>query len=156
MHQTRWASVDELNIIIDYWIYMANEMSEIDNIPKPDRQKIENTRNLFIRETKKGNLNFRVAVDQKDQIIACTGGLIRQEYAFPLAEEQTTFGWIIAVYTLKPYRNNGLAHRLVEEVCTWLKENGAHRARLWSSSKGIQIYESLGFHSMIDLAKTLH
>jgi GNAT superfamily N-acetyltransferase len=49
---------------------------------------------------------------------------------FPLSEEQTPFGWIIAVYTLPQHRGNGLAYQLVDEVCSWLKDNGAKRAKI--------------------------
>jgi predicted GNAT family acetyltransferase len=77
------------------------------------------------------------------------------EYSFLLSDEQTPFGWIVAVYTLEQHRNKGLAYQLVEEVCSWLKEKGAARARLWSSSSGRNVYERLGFKSMIDMEKSL-
>ncbi|MBA4537425.1 GNAT family N-acetyltransferase [Bacillus aquiflavi] len=44
------------------------------------------------------------------------------------------FGWFITVYTLPQHRNNGIAHQLVDDVCSWLKDKGAKWARLWSSS----------------------
>ncbi|WP_245676747.1 GNAT family N-acetyltransferase [Bacillus solimangrovi] len=85
---------------------------------------------LFLKEFGAGNLKFR------------------------LAEEQSQFGWIISVYTLEPHRKNGLAYKLVDEVCCLLQEKGAKRARLWSSSSGRKVYENLGFDSMIDMSKS--
>ncbi|KAF0824769.1 GCN5 family acetyltransferase [Cytobacillus firmus] len=155
MYVTRWATLKELAIVTGFWENMANEMGEIDNIPKPDLQRVAKVKSLFIHETKTGNLKFRVAVDKHDSIVACAGGLLRMEYSFPLAEKESLFGWIIAVYTLEQHRNNGLAHKLVNEVCFWLKEKGAERARLWSSSSGRGVYENLGFKTMIDMSKPL-
>ena len=155
MYKTRWASFSELDIIADYWFMMATEMGEIDGIPKPDYHRAKKVKMLFVNENEAGNLMFRIAIDEKNNIVACAGGLLRLEYSFPLAEEQSPFGWIIAVYTLEKHRNNGLAHKLVDEVCAWLKEKGASRARLWSSSSARKIYENLGFEPMLDMSKDL-
>lgn len=155
MYETRWATYNELSIVAECWYKMACEMGEIDRIPKPSHQRLEEVKNLFRKEFELGNLMFQVALDSDEKIVACAGGLIRREYAFPLAEEQSLFGWIIAVYTVKNHRNNGLASQLVEEICLWLKQKGAKRARLWSSSSGRSVYEQLGFHNMLDLAKPL-
>lgn len=156
MYKTRWATYEELSIMTDFWYKMACEMGEIDGIPKPNLQRIEEVRNLFLKEFELGNLMFRVAVDSdEEKIVACAGGLIRTEYAFPLAGEQSLFGWVIAVYTMKKHRKNGLASQLVDEICLWLKQKGAKRARLWSSSTGRTVYEQLGFDNMMDLSKNL-
>ncbi|MEH7180506.1 GNAT family N-acetyltransferase [Neobacillus vireti] len=155
MYETRRASFGEFDIIADYWFMMATEMGEIDGIPKPDYQRVEEVKKLFVKENEAGNLMFRIAVDKNENIVACAGGLMRMEYSYPLAEEQSPFGWIITVYTLENHRNIGLAHKLVDEVCVWLKEKGANRARLWSSSNGKRIYENLGFKPMFDMSKTL-
>ncbi|MFD2507741.1 GNAT family N-acetyltransferase [Halalkalibacter alkalisediminis] len=111
-------------------------MGEVDNIPKPDLHKLERVKQLFLDESEMNQLLFKVAIDKDGAIVACAGGLLKMEYAFPLAEEQSLFGWIINVYTVEQHRNNGLASKLVEEVCDWLKEKGANRARLWASSSG--------------------
>jgi GNAT superfamily N-acetyltransferase len=155
MYDTRWTTNDEITTMADYWYKMACEMGEIDGIPKPDLKRFEEVKNLFLNECESGNLTFRIAVDKKDNIVACAGGLIREEYSYPLAEERSLFGWVIAVYTLKNHRKNGLAQKLVDEVCLWLKEKGAKRARLWSSSTGRSVYENLGFKNMMDMSKPL-
>lgn len=155
MYQTRWAADHELPILADFWFRMACEMGQLDGIPKPDVQRVKQVENMFLKETASGHLRFRVAIDSEDHIVSCAGGLIRTEYAFPLAEEQSLFGWIISVYTLEEHRNHGLARILVDEVCSWLKEKGAERARLWSSSTGRSVYEHLGFKNMIDMEKPL-
>ncbi|QXJ37017.1 Acetyltransferase (GNAT) family protein [Parageobacillus caldoxylosilyticus] len=155
MYETRWATKNELPLIAEFWFRMACEMGEIDGIPLPDSQKVNEVERLFFKESENGNLMFRVAESEKKEIVACAGGLLRKEYFFPLSEEQTPFGWIIAVYTLPQHRGNGLAYQLVDEVCSWLKDNGAKRARLWSSSRARKLYESLGFKSMLDMEKPL-
>lgn len=62
---------------------------------------------------------------------------------------------MISVYTFPPYRKNGLASQLVEEVCEWLQDRGARRARLWASVEGRRVYERIGFHSMMDMERPL-
>lgn len=131
-------------------------MGEIDGIPLPNTKRVNEVEQSFFMENENGNLIFRVAVNENNEIVACAGGLLRKEYSFPLSEEQSLFGWIIAVYTLPQYRNNGLADRLVDEVCLWLKDKGAKRARLWSSSRARKVYENLGFKSMLDMEKPLN
>ncbi|MCM3490625.1 GNAT family N-acetyltransferase [Alkalihalophilus marmarensis] len=155
MYKTRWATTDEVPYMSEYWCLMANEMADIDGTPKPDNERVTQVKELFVNEYMAGHLVFRVAVDKEDRIIACAGGLIRTEYAYPLAEEPTLFGWIISVYTNKAHRKQGLAHHLINDICLWLKENGAKRAKLWSSSLAKNIYKDLDFQPMIDLEKKL-
>ena len=155
MYKTRWAKEEEFNVILDYWYEMAYEMGESDEVPKPDQQRYEEVRSLFMKESKLGNLMFRVAVDKDDNIVACAGGLLRKEYAYPLSDEQSLFGWIISVYTSKNHRNNRLANKLVDEVCLWLKEKGVQKVRLWASSPGRRVYEKLGFKNMMYMEKEL-
>jgi GNAT superfamily N-acetyltransferase len=155
MYQTRWITKEEIAMMPDFWYRMACEMGEIDGVPKPDLERLEEVKSLFYKEFESGRLMFRVAVDRSGKIVACAGGLLRKEYSFPLAIEQTLFGWVIAVYTDKDHRRNGLAYMLVEDICLWLKEKGADRARLWSSSAGRSVYENLGFEKMMDMVKPL-
>jgi GNAT superfamily N-acetyltransferase len=155
MYITRWATKNEFPLLAEYWFKMACEMGEKDGIPIPNIERVNEVRNLFLKESEENNLRFRVAVDEKGNIVACAGGLIRMEYATPLSEEQTPFGWVIGIYTINNHRKKGLASQLVEEVCSWLKERGAKRARLWASSQGRRIYESIGFSPMLDMEKVL-
>ena len=155
MYETRWAEREELLLLAEYWYRMACEMGAMDGIPAPDLQRVNQVRDLFLKEYDSGNLHFRVAIDSEGKIVACAGGLVRTEYAFPLSEEQTPFGWIISVYTIEQHRKKGLAHLLVTEVCEWLKGKGAKRARLWSSSSARKVYEDLGFSVMFDMEKPL-
>jgi GNAT superfamily N-acetyltransferase len=155
MYITRWATKNELPLLAEYWFHMACEMGEKDGIPIPNSERVNEVRNLFLKEREENNLRFRVAVDEQGNIVACAGGLIRMEYATPLSEEPTPFGWVISVYTIPHHRKKGLASQLVEEVCSWLKERDARRARLWASSEGRRIYERLGFSPMLDMEKAL-
>lgn len=155
MYDTRLANQEELQLIGDYWFRMASEMGEIDGIPVPSSQRVSEVIAILKKEFDAGNMMFKIATDKKNEMVACAGGLIREEYIFPLSEEKSLFGWVIAVYTLPAHRKNGLASRLVEEVCNWLKDQGAVRARLWSSTSARGIYEELGFKNMMDMEKTL-
>jgi GNAT superfamily N-acetyltransferase len=155
MYRTRNALEAEIPLMADHWFRMACEMSKIDGMPKPDIHRVEEVKRLFLKEYEAGQLMFRVAVDESDQIASCAGGLLRTEYPYPLAEEESLFGWVISVYTLEIHRHNGLASTLTDEVCEWLRQKGARRARLWSSSTGRSVYEKSGFRPMMDMVKSL-
>lgn len=155
MYEIRLAKREELHLIGNYWFRMASEMGEIDGIPVPSSDRVMEVIAIFEKEFDARNIIFKVAVDQKSEIVACAGGLIREEYIFPLSEDKSIFGWVIGVYTLPGHRKTGIASLLVEEICSWLKDQGAVRARLWSSSSARGIYESLGFRNMLDMEKTL-
>jgi GNAT superfamily N-acetyltransferase len=101
---------------------------EKDGIPTPSKERISEIQKLFLKENQSQKLNFRVALDNNGNIVACAGGLLRLEYVSPLSEDQSLFGWVISVFTLPEYRKKGLASQLVEDVCTWLKDQGARRA----------------------------
>lgn len=155
MFTYRWATGQELPMIACLWHRMACEMGKLDGIPVPDEERQKEVQMFFENEYNAKRLNFRVALNDNGEIIACAGGLVRKEYAFPLSGEQTLFGWVVAVYTAEHCRRNGLASRLVGDVCSWLKEQGAERARLWPSSSAAGMYGKLGFTRMIDMEKPL-
>jgi GNAT superfamily N-acetyltransferase len=154
MYETRWANKSEFPLLADFWYKMQCEMVEKDGIPKPSKERINHIQTLFSKENDLENLQFKVAIDSNGSIISCAGGLLRLEYPNPLSEEQSLFGWVISVYTLPQYRKKGLASKLVDEVCIWLKEKGAKRARLWASIEGRRVYEKIGFRPMMDMEKT--
>lgn len=154
-HSFRWAVADEYETLGDLWYRMVCDMSPRDGVPIPTPERVEGVKAMFRAETLAGRLVHRVACDGSGAVIACAGGLLREEYPFPLATEPVPFGWVINVYTLPAFRGQGLASRLVDDVCGWLRERGARRARLWASSEGHSVYAKLGFRQMMDMEKPL-
>jgi GNAT superfamily N-acetyltransferase len=134
---------------------MSADMCADDGVPLPGEARRAEVDALFATEMAAGKLAFRVAVAPDGAIIACAGGLLRTEYVVPLSTEQVPFGWVVVVYTMPEHRGHGLATRLTTEVCKWLEQQGARRARLWASSAGRPVYERLGFRPMFDMAKPL-
>ncbi len=150
-----WAEKGDIKTLTDFWYAMTCEMEEKDGIPRPSMGRVHEVYHFFLKEYEKKNLVFRIAKNNSGQIVACSGGLLRSEYAYPLAEKQTLYGWIVNVYTKKEYRRNGLASQLTADVCEWLKTNGAKRARLWTSSQARRVYERLGFSQSHEMEKQL-
>ncbi|KGA96032.1 GCN5 family acetyltransferase [Alkalihalobacillus alcalophilus ATCC 27647 = CGMCC 1.3604] len=155
MYETRQATELELEQISEFWYKMTCEMSEIDQIPIPNQERVQKVKELFEDRALKGELMFRVAVNSEGHLVACAGGLLREEYLYPLAAEQTLIGWVVSVYTEQGYRKQGLARLLVDEVNTWLKEKGCGRVRLWSSTAAKPLYNDLGFSQMPIMTKSL-
>ncbi|MGM8216435.1 GNAT family N-acetyltransferase [Bacillaceae bacterium W0354] len=154
MHTT-WATKEDINKLTELWYAMTTEMEEVEGIPRPSLEKVKEVNELFNREYNQGNLMFRIVKDNAGTIITCSGGLLRSEYAYPLAEEQSIFGWVINVYTIKEYRRQRLASKLTNEVCNWLKTKGANRAKLWTSSQAREMYRNLGFTESFEMDKKL-
>ncbi len=51
MYETRWATNEEITIMVDYWYKMECALGEIDGIPKPDLKRFEEVKNLFVKES---------------------------------------------------------------------------------------------------------
>lgn len=145
MYKTRFATEEDLPIIVQYWTKMSIEMSKSDSTPMPTDERIEEINQLFHMKHRQGDLIFRVAVDKHNQIVACAGGLIRYDYPWPLSSEQAKVGWVVSVYTELEHRKQGLAYNIVQEVTNWLESQQVQIIRLWASQHGKTTYEKLGF-----------
>ncbi|NES22629.1 MAG: GNAT family N-acetyltransferase [Symploca sp. SIO3E6] len=62
-----------------------------------------------------------------------------------LVEEYRNYGYIWNVYVESPYRNQGLAKKLISLACDYLKLLGCTRAVLHASPLGEPVYDRLGF-----------
>ena len=54
-------------------------------------------------------------------------------------------GLVVNVFTERPYRRQGLARRLMQEVLQWAAFNGVASIVLHASPDGRALYEQLGF-----------
>src|SRR5690606_9447678 len=147
MYTTRFATVEDLPTLVKCWTKMTVEMSEPDGTPLPTDERITEIKEIFYNRFTEGNLIFRVAVNDKDEIVACAGGLIRLDYPWPLSKDPVRVGWVVSVYTEINHRKQGLAYKIVNEVCEWLQQNEVTMIRLWASQQGKSTYEKLGFET---------
>lgn len=145
MYNTRFATQEDLNIIVKHWTKMSIEMSESDGTPLPTDERIAEVSQLFHKKYSQGELIFRVALDEQHNIVACAGGLIRYDYPWPLSSEKAKVGWVVSVYTEVEHRKRGLALKIVDEVTRWLEAQQVAMVRLWASQHGKPTYEKLGF-----------
>lgn len=54
-------------------------------------------------------------------------------------------GYVLNVFTEKPWRRRGVAARLMRELMLWAEAHGVQRLSLHASSEGRPLYEALGF-----------
>ena len=145
MYTTRFATLEEIPKLVECWTKMTIEMSEPDGTPLPTDERITEIYEIFEARIKDGSLIFRVAVDDNGEIAACAGGLIRYDYMWPLSKDPSPVGWVVSVYTDHNHRKQGLANKIVNEVCEWLQQKEVSMIRLWASKQGKPTYEKLGF-----------
>jgi len=55
-------------------------------------------------------------------------------------------GNILNVYTVRAYRRQGLARRLIETALDWCRARGIRAVILHASDEGRELYRKLGFH----------
>ena len=156
MYTTRVALKEELPQLVQFWTKMTIEMSEVEATPLPSAERIEEIKEIFESRYDSGELMFRVAVNEQNQIIACAGGLVRLDYPWPLSKQTEKVGWVVSVYTDIDHRKQGLAYRIVQEVCEWLQSQEVMTIRLWASQQGKPTYEKLGFYTMSFMEKDVY
>ena len=156
MYTTRFATLEDLPTLVQCWTKMTIEMSEPDGTPLPTAERIAEINALFHDRFNKGELIFRVATDEKGDIVACAGGLIRYDYPWPLSNEPERVGWVVSVYTDEQHRKKGLAYKVVNEVSEWLTSKEVSYIRLWASQQGKPTYEKLGFEASPFMDKFIH
>jgi GNAT superfamily N-acetyltransferase len=64
--------------------------------------------------------------------------------------------YVMAVYTEREYRGQGLASRIVKESIKWAKEKGYPRVELRSSPQGKGLYKRHGFKKTNDMRYSMN
>ena len=58
---------------------------------------------------------------------------------------QDAYGYVTNVYTLPPYRGQGIGSRLLAQVKAWAREQDLEFLILWPAEESIPFYERAGF-----------
>lgn len=82
-------------------------------------------------------------------------GLWAQEWPAGPIDQTGKRAYLMNVYTEPPYRQRGLARRLVQIALDWARQHGMETALLNASKAGRPLYESLGFDQSSEMRLTL-
>jgi GNAT superfamily N-acetyltransferase len=74
------------------------------------------------------------------------GGVLLVDWPPSALDGKDLRPYVINMYTDPAYRRQGLARHIMDQILTFLQEEGFSVARLNASEDGRPLYESLGFH----------
>jgi len=140
--EIRKAEILDIDIVTNNRIEFVTSISNIQNI------------NEFRVETKKyledhlndGSLLYYMAVEG-EQIIASCMLCIYMTIPIPSCLNGKS-GILLNVYTLKEYRRQGLASKLISKLIDDAKNLGVHTILLDYTDDGYPLYKSLGFKEL--------
>ena len=79
------------------------------------------------------------------EVVAGAGVVLRPLLPRPSAPRGGREAYVLNVFTEPGHRRRGLACRLVREILSWARREGAVRVSLHASDQGRPVYEALGF-----------
>ncbi|MHA1978455.1 MAG: GNAT family N-acetyltransferase [Candidatus Hodarchaeales archaeon] len=92
------------------------------------------------------NKTFRgwVAINSSGEVVSNIGVIIDQH---PPSPNNITgkIAYLMNLCTLSPYRRQGIARKLLEEVLAWTRQLDIKRVSLHATKLGKSLYEQLGF-----------
>ncbi len=137
----RKATLDDAAIILHHRMGMFTDMgidpARVATMEAPFRAWVS-------EEFSAGRFETWFACADDGQVIAGAGLWLYQWIPSPLAS-QTVRAYILNVYTERDYRQQGIAHRLIEEILAHCRANDLHTVLLHASTQGRPIYAALGF-----------
>ncbi len=135
------ASAADAEMIVHHRMAMFTDMgidpALVANMEAPFRAWID-------QEFRAGRFETWFACHEHGQVIAGAGLWLYQWIPSPLAA-QTIRPYILNVYTERPFRQQGIAKRLVEDIIAYCREKDYAVVMLHASLQGRPIYESLDF-----------
>lgn len=103
-------------------------------------QEVERTyKNLYQKEKAR-----HFVIEHDNEIIACAGAFIKEDIPYCFYKENQ-YGFIGDVYVEQPFRQQGYARKLTNEVLDWFFEKEIKTIRLLASDNAKKLYESVGF-----------
>ena len=115
-----------------------------------DHIKLQSTsilsRNYFLEGLKNNKFQGWVAITKEGRIVSNAGVIIDHH---PPGPNNLTgkIAYIFNLYTLKEYRRQGIARKIMETILEWIKEEGIPIVSLHVTDDGEKLYKSLGFTS---------
>jgi GNAT superfamily N-acetyltransferase len=138
----RLAGPGDLEIILHHRRSMFEAMGHHD--PAVMDVVMSASRAFFGKKLAEGSyLGFLAALP--DGEVVAGGGIAFVEFQPEPRNSRASRGYIVNMWTERPYRRRGLARRLVLAMLDWSRAQGQRVLFLHASDEGRALYESLGF-----------
>ena len=152
--EVRNATLEELDTLLAWRMQV---LSEVFSFPEAANCIALRTKNetYYKEHLAKGSHTACFALNgDNGQIVGCGGICYQAEMPSP-DNPSGQNGYLMNIYTRKPYRKNGVARKM----CKWLiqkaKEKGAEKIYLESSPPAKNLYHKIGFTDMTDYMKLI-
>lgn len=144
---------DEDIIIVKYFYLMWQDYA-MHSILKPDWQE-ESLRFIKVARAEHSFAGFIAEVAGKP-VGSAACQLFQGLYPSIFQAEKRNYGYIWGIYVLPEYRKKGLATKLTQACCTYLKSIACSKVILHASPMGKPVYERLGFAASNEMAFELN
>jgi ribosomal protein S18 acetylase RimI-like enzyme len=136
------ATIADIETIIDYRIIFLQEVQGIPN--KESELKLRKSlRQYFAKSLENGTFISWIAV-YENKFIGFSGMVIREQPGnFAIPNGKT--GYVLNMFTLKEYRNNGISSLLLSKLLEVAKQRHLDKIELHATKNGEPIYRRFGF-----------
>ncbi len=138
----RKASSDDIELLIEYRIIFLKEAQWIPT-PETELQLRKSLRNYFIKGLDKNTFISYIA-EYENQSVGFSGLVLREQPGnFEIPGGKT--GYILNMYTVKEFRNNGIGSMLFQRLIAEAKSLNLDKIELHTTRDGETIYRKSGF-----------
>ena len=144
------ASIDDIDTLMKWRMEVLHHVFEI-----PDD---ENTENLYrsnleyYQQSIPNGNHVAIFAEVHHTIAGCGGICLYQEMPSP-DNPSGQCAYLMNIYTRKEYRNQGVGKTIILWLVDYAHQKGITKIYLETSTCGRPLYESLGFHDMMDYMK---
>ena len=132
-------------------MYWRQEVLEHFFGEKPDNRLLVANRQYYALHIADGTHRAFVALSDGEDA-GCGAVCLTEE--LPSPDNRTgKCAYLMNIYVREPFRNRGIAHRIVSHLIEVAKDHGCEKIYLETTSEGKPVYVSLGFKDMPDMMK---
>lgn len=118
---------------------------------KPDKRLLAANRQYYARHIAAGtHLAFMASIDGEEA--GCGAICLSEELPSP-DNSSGRCAYVMNIYVREPFRNRGVAHRIVSRLIEEAKKLDCGKIYLETTAEGKPVYTSLGFKDMPDMMK---
>ncbi|MFO7369306.1 MAG: GNAT family N-acetyltransferase [Bacteroidales bacterium] len=133
---------EEINLITDNRIAF---LYELQGKPTPEKESaLRKTLAEYFTKALQDNSFIGIVAEADNQLIG-SGGMVIQEIPGHFKVPTGRLGYILNIYTLPEYRNQGIASDIVDLLVDEARRIKLDKVYLHASAAGIEIYRKKGF-----------
>lgn len=142
-----------LKEITDIHTLMKWRAEVIENVfgQKPDETLLMANRHFYAKHISDGT-HYALVVENGGEECGCGAVCFTEELPSP-DNPSGLCAYLMNIYVREPFRNHGLAHKIVSRLIEESKRKGCGKIYLETTRAGRPVYHSLGFRDLPDIMK---